>query len=107
MQRHGALAPRTLESTIYGSFDTFAGSGVAAPDALPTGKVYTGPNVASNTDMGVTVTVTQRGAVTGAYVFSFAGTAANGFAAGSVYHVIISYAISSTNYRHQYEAPIA
>lgn len=97
--RRSTSGPWLLGDTVYVPFLTYSTGAPAAPDSTPTAEVYTGPNVASATDMNVTVTVTAVSDNTGHYVASFAATANNGFARGQIYHLLISYAISSTTYR--------
>lgn len=86
-----------LGATAYIPFDSWNATLVpTAPDSTPTGTLYTGPNLAAATAMGASVTVTAITGLTGRYVASWAATAANGFAAGTMYHLRLAWVISST-----------
>lgn len=97
--RRSQSGPWLLADTVYVPFLTYSTGAPAAPDDLPTGTLYTGPNVASADGMGVTVTVTAMTGNDGHYVASFAATTGNGFARGETYHLLLAYAISSTTYK--------
>ena len=84
-----------LEGTFKGLTISEPASKVpTAADSLPTARVYS----ASGYLLNATVTTFDTGNLTGAYQWSVAATAANGFASGQSYFVVFNYTVASVNF---------
>lgn len=99
MARRSSSSPVKLGDVGYWGFFSLNSSNVpTAPDSTPTWAIYTGPNLASATSLR-TGTASAITGITGGYVATDTCSGGNGFASGTVYHLLISYAISSTQFR--------
>lgn len=88
----------TLEATLYFPVLTDDASVPEDADAAPTWIAYS-VNIASALTNGTTADLSG---VDGAYIASIACTAANGFAAGNLYTVLVSYAMGASARRQSF-----
>jgi hypothetical protein len=107
MGRRSAAAPVTLGDTCAIPF-------LAHPDTETPTAVTGTPSYeirsAAGLESGVTVATgscTAVSGVTGGWFVSHAITAGNGFVAGTVYYVLVSYVISSATYIDEIDLPVA
>lgn len=108
MSRRSASAPWTLDETAnVPNICVGADGGTpASPDSTPTYSVRDAAGLSDGSTL-VTGTGVAISGVTGGYFFSPALTAANGFAAGENYYLVISYAISTVDYTDLVDIPVA
>ena len=90
-----------LESTLtFLILTTNTSSVPTASDATPTYEVYSSSFAAPILTGGTTVAVSGK---TGAYYPNLSVTAASGFAAGQIYHLVASWSISAAARQQVYE----
>lgn len=107
MSRRSAAAPVVLGATSAIPFFSLNDSNQAvAPDAAPTYQIRTAAGLADGTNLA-TGTSTAISGVTGGYYIAHAITSGNGFAAGTNYSILITYAISAATKRQIIDLQVA
>lgn len=107
MGRRSAAAPVTLEDTC--ALPLLTHPATETPTAV-TGTPSYEIRDAAGLGNGTTIasgSCTALSGVTGGWYVSHAITAANGFAAGTNYYVLVSYVISSVTYVDVIDLPVA
>lgn len=106
MSRRSAGAPVQLNTAAvipnicHGSTET-----PAAPDGTPTYEIRDVTGLGDGSTL-VTGTCTALSGVTGGYFINHTLSPDDGFAAGEVYHAIITYAISAVEYKDVIDIPV-
>jgi hypothetical protein len=106
MSRRSSGAPvqlgtaAVIPNICHGSTET-----PAAPDSTPTYEIRDVSGLGDGSTL-VTGTTTALSGVTGGYFINHTLTADDGFTAGEVYHAIITYAISTTQFKDVIDIPV-
>jgi hypothetical protein len=77
-----------------------------APTGTPTYQIRDAAGLGTGATLG-TGSATALSGVTGGWYISHAITQANGFAAGTVYHIQVFYTISAVEYTDHIDLPVA
>ncbi len=106
MSRRSAAAPVQLEaSALIPNICHGTTEAPTAPDAAPTYVFRNASGLGSGSNL-ISGTMSAISGVTGGYYINRALAAADGFAAGETYAMIITYTISSTTFRDIIDVPI-
>ena len=107
MARRSAAATVVLGATCAIPFFSLNDSNVpTAPDAAPTYQIRAAAGLGDGTNIA-TGTSSAVSGITGAYYISHAITSGNGFAAGTNYYILITYAISAATKRQIIDMTVA